>query len=146
MPTRRRRLASFALAVLALACVPAQPLDPASLQGTRRLVSVTYPSPQTLQARAAGRDTTLHRVSDILGWPAGVRGDTVDVQLARWRADRRRHEMRPTDYVVAVPASANAVIRPAGEPSSGPVFVVLGAIAVLAVVIALIDLDGLSGG
>lgn len=142
MPTRLRRLRHAAPLALALACAPARPLDPASLRGTRTLVSVTYPSPQTLHARAGGRDTTLHRVSDILGWPAGVRGDTVDVQLARWRADGRGHEMRSTDYVVAVPASANAIIRPEGRPSIAPLFVVLGVLVVAAFALALVHMEG----
>lgn len=147
---RPRRPAPLALALavallaIAPACASARPLDLGALQGTRRFVSVSYPSPQAVRARAGDRDTTLHGVTELRGWVAGVRGDTVDVQVADWRADRRRHAPPSADHVAAVPSSAHAIVRPTGEPSILPVITVVGVTAVLLVMYAVWQLRDFS--
>ena len=110
---------------LGAACAANPPLTPASLATSRRLVSVTYPAPQTLHARAASRDSMLHRVTTVVGWPTAVRGDTLELQLAQWRADGHTYEMQPPDFTLAVLPETGATIRDHERGGTGTVIVVL---------------------
>jgi hypothetical protein len=119
---------------LLTACASTQQLEPASLAGSRRLVSVTYPTPQTLRARAAGRDSILHRVTQLIGWPTAVRGDTLDLQVREWHAEGRTFAMRPPDFTVTVlPATGVAIRNHADDRISraGTVLIILGIATVI---------------
>ena len=126
-----------ALVPLLAACVPAVPVSVASLEGSRQLVTVTFATQQTLRATAGARDTTLERVSDVAGWPTAVRGDTLHLQVARWRADGRVHAMEPADVVVAVRPDAGATVRPGDHTGAGFPLLVVGALVLIGLGIAL---------
>jgi hypothetical protein len=135
-PARRRATALLALAGLGAACATRAPIAPASLEGSRRLVRVEWAVPQTLVARSAARDSTLAGVTRAVGWPTTVRGDTVHLQVAEWRADGRGHRFRAPDYTIAVVADAGATIRPHGGGSTGAVVVGLLVLVAAAFAIA----------
>ena len=142
-----RALLSSAVLIGALglgtACTTGRPLTVASLAGSRRLVSVSYPSAQTLRARAAGRDSMLYRVTDVVGWPTAVRGDTLDVQIAQWRADGHLYAMQPPDFTVAVLPEAGATVRAhSGSTDGGFPLVVVAALVVLGLGLALVAWGG----
>lgn len=132
-----RRLCAVLVGTLGLqgACATVTPMTPQSLAGTRTRVRVTYPTAQQLQLRAARGDRVLERVEWIEGWPTAVRGDTLELQIARWRADDMSRTMQPPDYVVAVPRETGARIE-TRQPNAGRTVlaIVLAATAVLALV------------
>lgn len=120
------RTTSFLIALVALtACVSVRTHTPASLAESRRLVRVTYAAPQTLLARAAGRDSMMHRVTAVVGWPTVVRGDTLHLQLARWRAEGHMYTMPSPDYTVIVLPEAGAAIRDDHAGDTGSLTTVL---------------------
>ena len=128
------RLVLAALCVGAGACMETVRLQPASLAGSRERVTVTFPTPQPLRARAAAGDSALGLVSQLVGWPAAVRGDTVDVQVDQWWSGSGRFEMAATDYVVSIPPGSGAVIH-AERGDDGRSIGVLVALAALVVVV-----------
>lgn len=132
-------LLASAIAACAMGCVPVQPVPVASIAGSRQLVTVSYPAEQTLRATGAGRDTVLERVSRVVGWPAGVRGDTLSLQVARWRAADRVHTMDPADRVVAVPPDAGATVTPGEHTGEGFSLLTVGALVVIGLGIALVS-------
>jgi len=118
-------------------------IAPASLAGSRQLVSVTYPAPQQLRVRAPGRDSLLVNVTRIDGWPVALRHDTLDLQVASWEATGYTHQMKATDYTVAVPPDAGATIhaRTNAGSSALPVITVLLVVVVGAMLFAATTMD-----
>jgi hypothetical protein len=132
-PVLFRRAALLAALGLSVGCASTQQ-TPAARVRSRQLVTVTYPTPQTLRARAASRDSVLAAVTMLEGWSTGVRGDTLEVQIGRWQAEGRRHEMRPPDFVVAVLPEAGAAIRIHEGGSRTVSWMIVGLVVVLAAV------------